>query len=309
MKQRAKELLTNNTVNYFLGYKNELFDYDPAPFLFDINSIDKMVYNAFCGPNLSKTLFLTAKDKKVGVFLKPCDTYSFKQLLKENKFSDNNIYVIGVECNGKLDINKIAKIIGDNVLSVSEDYDKIYVTGVNGKYTLDYNSELFLDKCLYCKGQKHIVCDEKIIVNQKELATLDRFEDVEKIEKMSPDERFLFWQKELSRCIRCNACRNVCPACTCNTCVFDNKDSQIDGKVNANSFEEKLYHIIKSFHVAGRCTDCGECSRVCPEKIPLHLLNRKYIKEINQNFKVYQAGEDDSNFPLSEFNINDKEVK
>ena len=126
---------------------------------------------------------------------------------------------------------------------------------------------------------------------------------------MSCDERFNFWQNELSKCIRCNACRNICPACTCNVCIFDNTQSQIDGKVNANSFEEKLYHIIKSYHVAGRCTDCGECSRVCPMHIPLHLLNRKYIKDINENFGEYQAGLNDDNFPLSEYKLTDKEVK
>ena len=41
---------------------------------------------------------------------------------------------------------------------------------------------------------------------------------------------------------------------------------------------ENMFHIIRAFHVAGRCTDCGECTRVCPQGIPLHLLNRKFIK-------------------------------
>ncbi|URW87892.1 4Fe-4S dicluster domain-containing protein [Blautia wexlerae] len=29
-----------------------------------------------------------------------------------------------------------------------------------------------------------------------------------------------------------------------------------------------MFHIIRAFHVAGRCTDCGECDRVCPQGIP-----------------------------------------
>ena len=52
--------------------------------------------------------------------------------------------------------------------------------------------------------------------------------------------------------------------------------------INADSFEEKMFHIIRAFHVAGRCTDCGECSRVCPQGIPLHLFNRKFIKDIDE---------------------------
>lgn len=306
--EKSKELLSNGTVDYVLGYKCEIFDYEPAPFLFDISNIDDFVYNAFCGPNLSKTLFLLAKNYKICVFLKPCDTYSFKQLLKENKLNKNNIYVVGIECNGKLDIDKIKNRINDNILSIIEDYDNIYVTGINDKYTLKYDRTLFLQKCLYCKGNKHIIYDETLIVNQKKLISDDPFDEIKKIESLSPNDRFAFWQKELSKCLRCNACRNVCPACTCNECVFDNRTSGINGKVNANDFEEKLYHIIKSYHVAGRCTDCGECSRVCPVKIPLYLLNRKYIKEINDNFGNYEAGTDDSLFPLSEYKLTDKEV-
>lgn len=57
----------------------------------------------------------------------------------------------------------------------------------------------------------------------------------------------------------------------------------------ADSFEESMFHIIRAFHVAGRCTDCGECSRVCPQNIPLHLLNRKFIKDINTFYGAYQA--------------------
>ena len=61
-----------------------------------------------------------------------------------------------------------------------------------------------------------------------------------------------------------------------------------------------MFHIIRAFHVAGRCTDCGECSRVCPQHIPLHLLNRKFIKDIDEFYGEYQAGADtDSRAPLT----------
>ena len=117
-------------------------------------------------------------------------------------------------------------------------------------------------------------------------------EAVEELEAMSPEERFAFWQGELSRCIRCNACRNACPACSCLKCVFDSNKFDSAQKANVDSFEEKMFHIIRAFHVAGRCTDCGECSRVCPQGIPLHLFNRKFIKDINEFYGDFQAGED-----------------
>ena len=130
----------------------------------------------------------------------------------------------------------------------------------------------------------------------------------ERVEKMSPEERFAFFQKELSKCIRCNACRNVCPACSCRKCVFDSTKFDSAQKANSDSFEEKMFHIIRAFHVAGRCTDCGECSRVCPQGIPLHLFNRKFIKDIDTFYGEYQAGEDStSKGPLTNFTFEDVE--
>ena len=131
---------------------------------------------------------------------------------------------------------------------------------------------------------------------------------VAKLEAMTPDERFDFWRGELSKCIRCNACRNVCPACSCVKCVFDNPNTGVQNKAAADDFEENMFHIIRAFHVAGRCTDCGECSRVCPQGIPLHLLNRKFIKDIDELYGEYQAGEEiGQRHPLTDFTKADAE--
>ena len=132
--------------------------------------------------------------------------------------------------------------------------------------------------------------------------------EVKKIEMMTAEERFEFWRGELSRCIRCNACRNVCPACTCVKCVFDNPSSGFQSKAPVTDFEENMFHIIRAFHVAGRCTDCGECSRVCPQNIPLHLLNRKFIKDMNELYGDYQAGMgEEERTPLTSYTKEDVE--
>ena len=69
-----------------------------------------------------------------------------------------------------------------------------------------------------------------------------------------------------------------------------------------------MFHIIRAFHVAGRCTDCGECSRVCPQGIPLHLLNRKFIKDIDAQYGEYQAGETaEGKTPLTSYTESDAE--
>lgn len=307
---KASELLGNGTVDRVLGWRTGEFDYDVTPAVF--GSADELengfVWNSFCGANFSKYLIReTGKsESKVLVFLKPCDTYSFNQLLTEHRFDREKVYAVGVPCDGMLDTGKI-RDCADGIAAVRENDGKIEVeTLYDG--TLTFERETLLpDRCVNCKSKKHVAYDE-LLGSDGEVLDSARFDEVEKIEKMTPDERFAFWQGELSRCIRCNACRDVCPACTCEKCVFDNPNSGVENKAAANSFEEKMFHIIRAFHVAGRCTDCGECSRVCPQHIPLHLLNRKFIKDIDNFYGEYQAGaEAGSRAPIVNYTTEDIE--
>ncbi len=302
---KATELLQNGTVNRVLGWKKGemCFDVSPAVF-YSVEDLKNFVYNGFCGANLSKYLVSESKNEgKILVFLKPCDTYSFNQLIKEHRINKDNVYVVGIECQGKFDVEKFHKQGVEFIDGIEENTKTVKV---NGEKEIERN-EVKLEKCLVC-NKKHVAYDELIVINEKEPANVDRFDMVKKLESMTSDERFAFWKEQLSKCIRCNACRNVCPACTCIKCVFDNQDSGVESKANANSFEEKMFHIIRAFHVAGRCTDCGECSRVCPEHIPLHLLNRKFISDIDKFYGEYQAGEDTtSRGPLTNYDKDDKD--
>ena len=106
---RAKELLNDGTVNRVLGWKAGDLPYNPEPAYFeDEASLADFVYNGFCGANLSKYMIEASKlEGKTLVFLKPCDTYSFNQLLYEHRVDRDKAYIIGVGCKGKLDIEKI----------------------------------------------------------------------------------------------------------------------------------------------------------------------------------------------------------
>ncbi len=300
--EKAKTLLAEGKVQYVVGWKKGLFDDDVTPSIFhSAEELDKdFVFNKYCAANLSKYLVKITKDieikksttrmnntmakqrdpnatetpipqEMVAVFLKPADTHSFTQLLKENRIKREDVYAIGVPCQDELD----------------------------GK-----------DVCESCAGKASISCDEYIGLEENRVSgTSNRLSVVEKYEKMTSEERNAFWKGEFSRCIRCNACRNVCPACTCEKCVFDNNKLYTTQKVAETSFEESLFHIIRAWHVAGRCTDCGECSRVCPQNIPLYLLNRKYIKDINEIYGEYEAGSDmETKPPMLTFKTDDAET-
>ena len=309
--QKANELLTNGTVTRVLGWKKGEFSYDVTPAIFtsveDMNA--NFVFDDFAGANFSKYLVKeTRKEEgKVLVFLKPCDTYSFNQLLTEHRFDREKVYAVGIPCDGMVDINAIKLALGDGIVSVNTDTDTLKVETLYDGTKEIAKADVLLERCKNCKSKKHVAFDE-LLGEEGEVIANNRFDQVAELEKMSADERFAFWQNELSRCIRCNACRDACPACTCEKCVFDNPNSGVENKSPANSFEEKLFHIIRAFHVAGRCTDCGECSRVCPQNIPLHLLNRKFIKDINSFYGEYQAGEEvGSRAPLVNYTKEDIE--
>lgn len=309
---KASELLTNGTVRCVLGWEAGEFGYDVTPTVFkNADEMEKgFVFNDFCGANFSKYLVSKTQklDGKILVFLKPCDTYSFNQLLTEHRFDREKVYAVGIPCDGMVDIAKIKAISGDGISSVSSDADNIIVTTLYSDEPVSVKAvDVLAERCVNCKSKKHVAYDE-LLSDEGETVESARFDEVARIEAMTPDERFAFWQNELSKCIRCNACRDACPACTCEKCVFDNPNSGVENKSPANSFEEKMFHIIRAFHVAGRCTDCGECSRVCPQNIPLHLLNRKFIKDINEFYGEYQAGaEVGSRAPLVDYTAEDLE--
>lgn len=301
--KRAKELLSEGKVQKVVGWKKGLFEDDITPAVFtSAEELDKdFVFNKFCKANLSKYLVKITKDieiaksttrmnnsmakqrdpnaadapipsEVVAVFLKPNDTLSFTQLLKENRITREDVYAIGVPCQDTVDGGEL---------------------------------------CDNCKGKKSVSCDEYIGVdaNAEVTPNAERMAEVAKLEAMTADERNAFWKNEFSRCLRCNACRDICPACTCEKCVFDNNKLYTSQKVAQTNFEESLFHIIRAWHVAGRCTDCGECSRVCPQHIPLYLLNRKYIKDINEIYGDYQAGQDmDSKPAMWTFKTDDPET-
>ena len=307
MIDRAKALLSEEKVDRVLGWETGENPWDRTPAVFTRDNIDDLKYDTFCGANLSKYLIAEMpKEGKVLAFLKPCDTWSYNQLCTEHRVDPNKVYVVGVGCRGKVDVEKIRKMGIKGILDIIEDGDTLHVHTLYGDHDVNCKDVLLL-KCLACKGKEHKAGAE-IIGDSEETTKGDKFDEVAKIEAMTPDERFAFWRSELSKCIRCNACRNVCPACSCIKCVFDNPDTGVQNKAAADDFEENLFHIIRAYHVAGRCTDCGECSRVCPQGIPLHLLNRKFIKDIDELYGEYRAGDSiGQRHPLENFDKGDCE--
>ena len=147
--ERAKELLGDGTVVRVLGWKAGDLPYNPEPAYFENEEdLKDFVYNGFCGANLSKYMIeASKKEGKTLVFLKPCDTYSFNQLLKEHRVDRDKAYIIGVGCKGKLDIEKIKaqgikgiqKITG---AEISDECEMLTVETLYGEKSVSYKDAM-----------------------------------------------------------------------------------------------------------------------------------------------------------------------
>ena len=80
-----------------------------------------------------------------------------------------------------------------------------------------------------------------------------------------------FWQREFSKCIKCYGCRDVCPVCVCDECELEEPEWITPGKIPP---EFPLFHLIRAYHVADSCINCGECEATCPVGIPLRTIQQ-----------------------------------
>jgi ferredoxin len=124
--------------------------------------------------------------------------------------------------------------------------------------------------------------------------------DISEIEAMPAGERLALWVREFDRCIRCYACRQACPGCYCTECLAEQVDPQWVSIAHGVP-QKAFFHVMRAYHLAGRCVDCQACDQACPMHIPLSLLNRKIAKEVETLFGYAAGGDADTSPPLATF--------
>lgn len=269
MADRAKALLEAGEVGYVIGWKATRFPHKTtAAFLRQPEDAGCLVWNEHTVPGLAKYL-LDDKypDNKIGVFARGCDSKAIHRLIADNQVKRENLYIIGVPCEGK-----------------------------------------DAERCATCRQRNPVVYDELLWdpVPETEPAK-GRFDGVEEIEAMSADERYRYWSDVYSRCIRCYACRNACPVCSCRECYVDMAKTGFQGKYHSLS-DNYVFGVTRAFHVGDRCIECGECERACPMGLPILRQTKKIIKDIVELVGDYEAGmaPEGDNY-LGAFDLDDKD--
>ena len=129
---------------------------------------------------------------------------------------------------------------------------------------------------------------------------------LEQLNAMSRTERWQYWTDQFSACVKCYACRAVCPMCYCSSCTVECNQPQWI-KVSSETSGNLEWHTTRAMHLAGRCINCGECGRICPVGIPVHLLTAQMNLDIEKEFGAKTGFSCTSGYALNTFKAGDKE--
>lgn len=266
-QKQAAELLSSGTVKLVIGY------------------------GAGTTPERRRPIFIRSAEEAVRLVLdRNCMANLSNYLVPEGLLSDGKSVAVFLKPDGVRSVNILAA-------EAQLDPEQVVVFGfdiVNGEPV-----EL--------QGRK-AVDYAKLIEEQKSAGLSPELQaEADRLEQMSPAERFEYWKGQFSKCIKCYACRQVCPMCYCRRCIVDvNQPQWIN--TSSHTLGNFEWNIIRAFHLAGRCVACGGCDRACPVNIPLRLVNYRMARESLEAFDHF-AGESVEQKPvLATFRQDDPET-
>jgi ferredoxin len=270
LRENVKRLFAEGKVKSVLGYREHpLSKAVVATLITRPEDADTLIFDYRCVQNLARGL---TRDLPlpVGIVVKGCDGRAVSMRITEGDFAREQIVAIAVACPG-----------------------------------VKADGKTFDERCQRCEMHVSPLADVTVgDVSALPKPEKTRAETIAKIKAMTPAERFEFWQKAFEPCTHCYACREVCPLCNCAVCVTDqNAPRWIEQTAKPSS--NLMWHMIRAFHHAGRCVDCGECQRACPEGVPMHLLDLCLAEDVEELFDFETGVKQGGKWPFLLFNPED----
>lgn len=303
IRQTAGRLLEEGKVDVFIGYKKGSVPMMNEPVIVsEKEKTDLLYWDSNCGLNLCN--YITGRTDRIGIIANGCNSRNIVNHITENQIRRDQLYIVGIPCTGMIDHRAVQRAVkGREILSVEEKGDGLTVKG-RGYEENFKKSEFLQTNCKTCTHHNPVIYDEIVADPVKETDITEKYNDVEKIEKMDSDNKWKFFSGLISSCIRCYACRNACPLCYCPTCFVDESRPQWVGK-SIDPMDTMTFHILRAYHCAGRCTDCGACERACPMDIPMRQFTRKLNKDVENLFKWEAGLTTDQRPPLDVYRVDD----
>lgn len=301
----AQDLLSGR-ITLVLGWVKGHYWWQSRPF-FAENEQDlrHLAWDSFCAVNLSRYLPEELnRYQKVGLLLKGCDARALNRLVQDKAVPRERVVAYGLPCPGMLNFDRLVEAFGGYPSGIIEEDGQVQILGEGVRIAVS-REEMLQEKCRGCFSPNPVTCDQLLLPPVTGIANPGRFRAVEQLERLSFDMRYSYWSDQMERCLRCYACRRICPCCSCRSCFVEREQPRWLSK-SFNKSEKFLFHLIRAYHGAGRCIDCGECARACPVGISLQELNRKLIKDLNELYGPYEAGLDpDQTLPLLTYKAGD----
>jgi len=131
---------------------------------------------------------------------------------------------------------------------------------------------------------------------QEETKKIDFAKERQEADFARPEDNF-YWLYQMQACIKCYGCRDACPLCHCKRCVLER---DIPETVERGVIPPPAtFGMIRLFHVACYCVNCGQCEDVCSADISISALAHYLSKNATKLFDYESGVNMDVRLPLS----------
>jgi len=279
IRELAREALESGKAEVVIGFGEGTLPGRLVPaFISKPEDAEKLTWGPFAENNLAR--YLKDVKGKAAICAKGCDSRSIVALLKEGQFKREDIHIIGVPCEGIVDKTKL--LDPGTVISCEAGNGTLKFETLSGSQEYKI-ADVLRPNCVVCERRNPVISDVMAGEALDEGPCETRYAWLDEEEKKSADEKWAQFEEETARCIRCYACREACPMCYCPTCFVENWQPRWI-ETGQEQTDLDIFQIVRCYHLAGRCSDCGACVSACPMNIDIRRLLSRLEKSVRDRF-------------------------